>query len=506
MNRRRNVLSPRGRSQPHAQEPTVGTDHLDVLIIGAGLSGIGAACHLQEKCPGREFAILEARDCIGGTWDLFRYPGVRSDSDMFTLGYSFKPWTGSKSIVDGRSILTYVREAAREHGVERKIRFNHRVKRASWSSAEARWTVEVERGPSREPVRLSCSFLLMCAGYYSYAGGYAPHFPGIARFKGRIVHPQDWTADVDYAARRVVVIGSGATAVTLIPELAKSAAHVIMLQRSPSYVVAWPDEDRIANFLRRWLPAKAACSLTRWKNVLRGMYFYRICKRDPARARRMILDGVRAQLGPDYDIATHFTPRYNVWDQRLCLAPNGDFFQSIRDGRTTVVTDELETFTEAGLKLHSGREIEADLVVTATGLNLQVLGGAEIDIGGRPVNPATTISYKGVLYSDIPNLASVFGYTNASWTLKADVICSYVCRLLNHMEQHGYRQCTPRITDPTLQRLPPVDFTSGYFQRAMDKLPRQGSHEPWRIYQNYVRDLIALRFARVDDGVLEFAA
>jgi monooxygenase len=484
----------------------VGSDHFDVLIIGAGLSGIGAACHLQEKCPGREFAILEARDGIGGTWDLFRYPGVRSDSDMFTLGYSFKPWTGSKSIVDGGAILNYVREAARECGVDRKIRFQHRVKRASWSSTEARWTVEAEHGGSRDLVRFSCNFLLMCAGYYSYAGGYAPDFPGMGLFKGHIVHPQDWNAHVDCTGKRVVVIGSGATAITLIPELAKSAAHVTMLQRSPSYVAAWPDEDRIANFLRHWLPAKAACSLTRWKNVLRGIYFYRICKRDPARARRMLLDGVRAELGPDYDIATHFTPRYNVWDQRLCLAPNGDFFQSIREGCTTVVTDAIDTFTEAGVKLRSGREIEADLVVTATGLNLQVLGGAGIDIDGKQVDPATTVSYKGVLYSDIPNLASVFGYTNASWTLKADVICAYVCRLLNLMERHGYTVCTPRVTDPTIERLPPVDFSSGYFQRAMDKLPRQGSRKPWRIHQNYVQDLIALRFARVDDGVLEFSA
>jgi cation diffusion facilitator CzcD-associated flavoprotein CzcO len=425
---------------------------------------------------------------------------------MFTLGYSFRPWTGAKAISDGRSILDYVRETAQEHGIERKIRFNHRVIYASWSSKDARWTVEVERGQSRDLAYFTCNFLLMCSGYYSYAEGHAPEFAGIARFKGRIVHPQDWTEDIEFANKRLVVIGSGATAVTLVPELAKAAAHVTMLQRSPTYVVSWPDQDRIADALRRWLPAKTASGIARWKNVLAGMYFYRLCKRDPARARAMILDGVRAELGPDYDIATHFSPRYDPWDQRLCLAPNGDFFHSIKAGRTTVVTDEIETFTETGLKLRSGSELEADLVITATGLNMQVLGGAALDIDGRAAEPATTLSYKGVLYSDIPNLAAVFGYTNASWTLKAELICGYVCRLLNHMEKHGYSHCTPRNTDPTLARRPPVDFSSGYFQRAMDKLPRQGSRKPWLIYQNYAQDLMALRFAPIDDGVLEFSA
>jgi cation diffusion facilitator CzcD-associated flavoprotein CzcO len=479
-------------------------DHLDVLVIGAGLSGIGAAHHLQTRCPRKSFALLEARDCIGGTWDLFRYPGVRSDSDMFTLGYSFRPWIEPKSIADGASILEYIRAAAREHGIDRKIRFNHQVTRASWSSRARRWTVLAARGPGREPAQLTCDFLFVCSGYYSYAEGYTPHFPGISRFKGAIVHPQDWTEDVAYAGRRVVVIGSGATAVTLIPELAKKAAHVTMLQRSPTYIVAWPDEDGMANVLRRWLPAPTACALTRWKNVLAGMYFYRMCKRNPERAKKMIRDGVRAQLGPAFDIETHFTPRYDPWNQRLCLAPNGDFFASIREGRTDIVTDVIETFTEAGIKLRSGKELEADLVVTATGLNLQLLGGAEIEVDGRLADPATTLTYKGALYSDIPNLASVFGYTNASWTLKADLLCGYVCRLLNYMAAHGYDICTPRNTDPTLARLPLVDFSSGYFQRSMDKLPRQGPRRPWQVYQNYVRDIIALKLARIDDGVLEF--
>lgn len=480
-------------------------DDFEVLIIGAGLSGVGAACQLQKRCPKRDFAILEARDCIGGTWDLFRYPGVRSDSDMFTLGYSFRPWTDAKSIADGQSILRYVRDTACEHGIERSIRFNHRMIRASWSSKENRWIVEAERGPSREPVYFSCNFLVMCSGYYSYAKGYTPDFLGIARFKGRIVHPQDWTDDVDYAGKRVVVIGSGATAVTLAPELAKAARSVTLIQRSPTYVAAWPDEDRVANTLRRFLPPGTACAIARWKNVAQGMYFYRICKRDPERAKAMILAGARSTLGPDYDLATHFTPRYNPWDQRLCLAPNDDFFQSIRDNRITVATDEIGTFVESGIKLRSGWQVDADLVITATGLNLQLFGGAQLDIDGRPTDASTLLSYKGVLLSDVPNLASVFGYTNASWTLKAELISGYVCRLLNYMDAHGVRRCTPRNSDPNIERLPPVDFSSGYFQRSMDKLPRQGPRKPWRINQNYVRDLWDLRVAAIDDGVLEFA-
>ncbi len=481
-------------------------DHVHVLIIGAGLSGIGAACHLQQKCPGRDFAILEARDRIGGTWDLFRFPGMRSDSDMFTFGYSFRPWSGAKAIADGASILEYIRDTAHAFGIDAKIRFGHRVTRVSWSSEDERWTIEAERGRFRHPVSFTCNFLVVCTGYYDYAHGYTPAFRGIGRFGGRVVHPQDWTDDIDYAKKRVIVIGSGATAITLVPELAKSAADVIMVQRSPSYVIAWPDRDSVADVLRRWLPTMTACAIARWKNLLAGMYFYRLCKRNPARAKAMLLDGVRAELGKDFDVATHFTPRYNPWDQRLCLAPNGDFFQAIRAGRTTVITDAIETFTETGLQLNSGRHLEADLVITATGFNLQVLGGAAIDIDGRPADPAATLSYKGVLYSDIPNLAAVFGYTNASWTLKADLISGYVCRLLNYMDRRGYRRCTPRNRDSNVDLRPPVDFTSGYFQRAMDRLPRQGSHKPWRIYQNYVLDLMALRFARLDDGALEFSS
>jgi monooxygenase len=480
-------------------------DHFDVLIIGAGLSGVAAACHLRKKSPQREFAIVEARDCIGGTWDLFRYPGVRSDSDMFTLGYSFRPWTETKAIADGQAILRYIRATAGEHEIDGKIRFNHRLQRCSWSAKEMRWRVQAERTGSGEQVYLTCNFLLMCSGYYSYQRGFSPSLPGIDQFKGAVIHPQDWTSAIDYTGKRVVVIGSGATAVTLTPELAKSAGTVTLLQRSPTYVVAWPDEDRIANRLRRWLPAGTACAITRWKNVATGMYFHRLCKRNPARARAMILNGVRQAVGPDCDVAAHFNPRYNPWEQRLCLAPNGDFFQSIRQGRTTIVTDEIETFVDTGLKLRSGRQLAADLVITATGLNLQVFGGAKLDVDGQPVDPANLLCYKGVLFSDIPNFAAVTGYSNASWTLKAELICDYVCRLLDYMDRRGFIWCMPRNRDAGVERLPPVDLSSGYLQRALHKLPKQGSRRPWRIHQNYLQDLITLRYSPFDDGVLEFA-
>src|SRR5262245_17857668 len=480
--------------------------HFDVLVVGAGISGIGAAYHLQTSCPDRTYAILEARHDIGGTWDLFRYPGIRSDSDMYTLGYSFKPWTDPKAIADGRSILAYLRETATENGIDRHIRFGDRVKRASWSSKDARWTVDVERGDRKEVVHFTCNFLFLCSGYYNYAEGYTPEFPGIGRFAGRIVHPQKWTEDIAYAGKRVIVIGSGATAVTLVPEMAKSAAHVTMLQRSPTWIVARPSEDPFAKWLRRWLPAKVAYGLTRWKQVLLQQYFFRLCRRNPARAKKLIMMGVHAYLGSGREVTRHFTPRYNPWAQRRCLIPDADLFMAMRTGKASVVTDEIETFTEKGLKLKSGAELEADLIVTATGLELQVLGGVQFTVDGEPVEAPKIFNYKGLMYSDVPNLASTFGYTNASWTLKSDLAAEYVCRLLNHMRKHGYARCTPRNRDGALGAEPWVDFSSGYLQRSLHLFPKQGAKAPWRLSQNYPRDILTLRFGRIDDGVMEFSA
>jgi cation diffusion facilitator CzcD-associated flavoprotein CzcO len=483
------------------------SEHFDVLIVGAGLSGIGAGYHLQRNCPSKSFVILEGRDCIGGTWDLFRYPGIRSDSDMFTLGYSFKPWTEPQSIADGPRILNYVRETAAENGIDKKIRFHHRVRHASWSTADARWTVEAERTSGEgaaEIVRLTCSFLFACSGYYRYDEGYMPEFPGRESFKGEIVHPQKWPDALDYAGKRVVVIGSGATAVTLVPEMAKEAGHVTMLQRSPTYVVSRPAQDQLAIKLRKQFGENFAYHLIRWRNVLLGMYFFQLARRKPARVKQLILGGVRKALGPDYDLA-HFNPRYNPWDQRLCLIPDGDLFNSIRDKRASVATGEIDRFTERGIRLKDGSELEADIIVTATGLVLQVLGGMEVEVDGRKVDFAKTLNYKGMMYSDVPNLASAFGYTNASWTLKCDLTCEYVCRVLNYMDRRGYRQCVPHNVDPSIEELPALEFSSGYVQRAIAKMPKQGSKRPWRLYQNYALDIVTLRFGKVDDGVMKYS-
>jgi monooxygenase len=483
--------------------------HVDVLIVGAGLSGIGAGYHLQHNCPGKSYVILEGREAIGGTWDLFRYPGLRSDSDMFTLGYSFRPWTEPKAIADGPRILNYVRETAVDNGIDKKIRFNHRVKRASWSSQDARWTVEAERGQAGEGgaelVRFTCNFLFMCSGYYKYEEGYSPEFIGAKDFAGRIVHPQKWPEDLDYAGKRVVVIGSGATAVTLVPEMAKTAAHVTMLQRSPTYVVSRPAQDAFANKLRARLPSKLAYHLIRWRNVLWGMYFFQLSRRKPAQVKKLILGGVKMALGPDYDIATHFTPRYNPWDQRLCLVPDGDLFGAIKQGSASVVTNQIDSFTEKGIRLKDSSELEADVIVTATGLNLQVLGGMEVSVDGRVVDFAHTLNYKGMMYSDVPNLASAFGYTNASWTLKCDLTCEYVCRLINYMDRRGYKQCMPHNVDPSITASPSLDFSSGYVQRAVAQMPKQGSKRPWRLYQNYALDIVSLRFGKIDDGVMRYS-
>ena len=480
------------------------SEHFDVVVIGAGLSGIGAGYHLQTGAPGKTYCILEGRDAIGGTWDLFRYPGIRSDSDMYTLGYSFRPWREGKAIADGASILTYIRETAQDYGIDRHIRFGHRVVAIDWSSADAAWTIETEKGPGGEKVRFTCGFIFTCTGYYDYENGYQPVFPGIDRYRGRLVHPQKWPADLDYNGKRVVVIGSGATAVTLVPAMAQTADHVTMLQRSPSYIVSMPAEDALANRLRRALPAKLAYGLIRWRNVLLTMFFYNLARKKPEQFKKRVIGMVGKQLGPAYDVAAHFTPRYNPWDQRLCLVPDADLFRSINKRKAEVVTDTIETFTERGIRVASGREIVADIVVTATGLQLKILGGVAMRVDGAHVDLAKSMSYKGMMYSDVPNLATALGYTNASWTLKCDLTCLYVCRLLHHMDKNGYDWCMPRRTDPSVTEAPLLDFTSGYVQRAIDTFPKQGSKTPWRLYQNYLLDYAALKFGAVDDGTMVF--
>jgi cation diffusion facilitator CzcD-associated flavoprotein CzcO len=480
------------------------TEHVDVVVVGAGLSGIGAACHLQKECPGKSFVILESRGAMGGTWDLFRYPGIRSDSDMFTLGYAFKPWKAPKAIADGPSILAYIRETAAEHRLEDRVRYHRKLVRASWSTESARWTLEIERTDGAPPEVMTCGFLYACTGYYRYDAGYTPELPGRERFRGRVVHPQLWSDDVAYEGKRVVVIGSGATAMTLVPELAKKAAHVIMLQRSPTYVVSVPARDRIADVLRRRLPAHVAYGLTRWKNVLVGMGFYQLARRRPEATKRRIVQWVKDAVGPGLDVERHFTPRYKPWDQRVCLVPDGDLFEALKEGRASVVTDTIDTFTETGIRLASGRELEADLVVTATGLELLFLGGVTLVVDGRTVEPSEHLSYKGMMLSDVPNLACAFGYTNASWTLKADLTAAYVCRVLRHMDRVGATVVTPRKLDPTVREEPFLDLSSGYVQRALSRFPKQGSRRPWKLYQNYLLDLLSLRLGDVEDGTLAY--
>jgi monooxygenase len=481
------------------------SEHVDVLIVGAGISGVGAAYHLQERCPGKSFAILEARADLGGTWDLFRYPGIRSDSDMHTLGFRFKPWTEAKAIADGPSILEYIRRTAKEEGVEDRIRLNHRVVSASWSTPDSLWRVEAERTDTGERVGFTCGFLAMCSGYYRYDQGYLPGFEGIDDFEGELIHPQHWPEDFDHTDKRIVVIGSGATAVTLVPSLAEKAGHVTMLQRSPSYIISAPAEDPIANILRRLLPAKTAYSVVRWKNVLLQMLIYRLSRRRPGFVRGMLRRGAEKALPEGYDVDTHFNPTYDPWDQRLCLIPDGDLFEAISAGRAEVVTDRIETFTKGGLRLESGAELEADVIITATGLNLQFLGGVELSVDGERPDVASLMAYKGMMLSDVPNLAFTLGYTNASWTLKADLTSEYMCRLINHMDEHGYYQCVPRI-GATVRPEPILDLQSGYVMRSLHELPKQGSEEPWKLRQNYAVDLRALRYGPVVDGVMEFSA
>jgi len=479
-------------------------EHFDVVVIGAGLSGVGAGYRLQTRCPGKKYLILEARSEIGGTWDLFRYPGVRSDSDMFTLGYPFRPWREARAIADGPSILSYVRDTAREFGIDRHIRFHQRVESASWSSDEGRWLVQVRSTGDGETVQYSCDFLYGCTGYYRYDSGYEPVFPGAGNFRGQFVHPQHWPQDLDYSGKRVVVIGSGATAVTLVPAMSERAAHVTMLQRSPTYILMLPTRDGIADLLRKCLPTDLAHRAVRWKNILVSIGIYQLSRRAPDYARRLLRKAALASLPPGYEVDKHFNPRYQPWDERLCLVPDADLYRAISSGRASVVTDEIEALTENGIRLKSGEQIEADIIVSATGLRMLALGGISLTVDDVNVNVGKSFVYKGTMVSNVPNFAFCVGYTNNSWTLRADLASTFVCRVLNHMDRLGYCTCKP-VCDPTsLAEQPLLNLSSGYVRRAAADLPKQGGKKPWVIRQNYILDMLTMKLSRMEDGILTF--
>ena len=484
-------------------------NHVDVVIVGAGLSGIGAACHLQRHCPDRSFRLLESRDRLGGTWDLYRYPGIRSDSDMHTLGYNFKPWKAEKAIADGPSILDYVHETADEYEVRRHIRFNRRLVGASWSTEDAQWTLDLActDGPGESRESMTCGFLLMCTGYYSYEEPYRPTFEGEEDFEGPMFHPQHWPEDLDYSGKRVVVIGSGATAMTLVPAMADEVEHITMLQRSPTYVISFPDKDPIANTLRKFLPDKLAYAITRFKNIRLQRYIYQKTRTEPEKVKKYLLGQVRKHLGAGYDIEKHFTPTYNPWDQRLCLIPNGDLYRAINSGKASVVTGHIDRITKKGVRLSTGEELEADVIVVATGLNLELLGGVQLEVDGKAVRMPDTFAYKGMMYSDVPNLVQTFGYINASWTLRADLVAEYTCRLLNRLRELGMRQTTPRLReeDRDMEARPWIEvFSSGYVQRKMHLFAKQGDKEPWLNTQDYAADKKSIRKGPLEDGVITF--
>ncbi|MDT0496409.1 NAD(P)/FAD-dependent oxidoreductase [Algiphilus sp. W345] len=476
----------------------------DVIILGAGLSGIGAACHLKSKIPGIRLAILERRERMGGTWDLFKYPGIRSDSDMFTLGYDFRPWTDTKLLADGPAIRQYIEDAAEEYGIRRDIRFGHKITRVSWSGSDKLWTVTaVKENSQDEEASFTASFVYGCTGYYKYDKGYTPEFPGVEQFKGDVIHPQHWPENYDYSGKRVVVIGSGATAVTLVPSMTDKAAHVTMLQRSPSYVVSVPERDLITEKLRKVLPDSLTYRMARVRNVVLQRAVFDVCRRAPKTMRRVLLASVRKQLGPNVDFS-HFEPRYNPWDERMCAVPKGDLFKALRDGKASVVTDGIESITQTGIRLKSGRELEADIIVTATGLDMQLLGGAEYYVDERKLDLHETLMYKGILLEGVPNFALVFGYTNASWTLKANIANAFVVRVIRQMRQLGADTVVPEDEEGCASEENFLNLRSGYIQRANDRLPRQGTKQPWQNLQNYLLDVPALRFGSLDDGVLRF--
>jgi monooxygenase len=480
------------------------TEHLDVVIVGAGISGVSAAWHLQDRCPTKSYAILERRDDLGGTWDLFKYPGIRSDSDMFTLGFRFKPWLSAKSIADGASIKSYIAEAAQENGIQRHIRYRQRVVSADWSDADNRWTLTVESDGQRRDI--TCSFLFACTGYYNYDEGYSPEFKGAEDFEGTVIHPQHWPEDLDYTGKKIIVIGSGATAITLIPALVNSGSgHVTMLQRSPTYIGSLPSVDPFAERFNRWLPARAAHVANRWKAIVFSTFQYQLARKRPAYMRNLLMTMAQRRLPKGYDVEKHFGPRYNVWDERLCLAPDADFFRTIRHGKADVVTDTIDRFTKTGIRLTSGEELQADIIVTATGLNMQLLGGVQPSRNGQPFDLTSLMTYKGCMFSGVPNFVITFGYTNASWTLKADLVSEFTCRLLNHMDAKGFDAVEPEHPGDAVEELPFMDFNPGYFRRSEHLLPKSGSRAPWRLKQNYLFDMRTIRRGKIAAEGLKFS-
>jgi monooxygenase len=478
---------------------------VDVLIIGAGISGIGAAYHLQKHCPNQSYAIIEARSAVGGTWDLFNYPGIRSDSDMFTFGFNFKPWRSPKTISPGEDIKNYISEAATENGINKHIVFEHKVVSANWDSTTAKWYTKIQNLQTGDCCQYISGFFFSCAGYYNYEKGYTPEFNGIESFTGDVIHPQFWPQNLDYTAKNVVVIGSGATAVTLVPAMAATAGHVTMLQRSPTYIASGPEKDIFANVMRRYLPAKLAYSLSRWRKILLGMFMYSIARRRPESVKKVIRDGIIDVLGKDYPVDKHFKPNYQPWDQRACLAPDGDLFNAIKNGSASVVTDHIDTFTATGITLQSGEELAADIIITATGLNLAILGSYEISVDNKPFNAADSYCYKGMMLSGLPNFAFSMGYTNASWTLKSDLVGQYVCRLINHMHKHQHHYCQPVLPINGMESEPFINFTSGYITRSLDQMPKQGRDKPWKLNQNYILDRMSLSYTSVVDDSIVFS-
>lgn len=483
-------------------------EHLDVIVIGAGLSGVDAAHHLVTECPWASFAILEGRERVGGTWDLFRYPGIRSDSDMYTFSYPWRPWNSDEGIGSGGDIRDYIEDTAHEDGTFDTIRFGHRVTRLDWSSDDHRWNVSAERtleSGEVEPVELTCSFVMSCTGYYRYDRGYLPEWEGMDRYGGTLVHPQFWPEDLDLTGKRVVVIGSGATAITLVPELAKVADRVVMLQRSPTYVVSLPRVNPVDKALRRVLPDRVAGAALRWAHALGTQGSYQLSRRRPAFMKRVLRRGLERDLPAGFDIDTHFTPHYDPWDQRLCVVTDGDLFAAIAAGSVDVVTDHIDSFDETGIRLRSGDRLDADVVITATGLEVLFLGGMDLVVDGSKVDPATRLTYKGMMLEDVPNLAVAIGYTNASWTLKSDLTCGFTARILNHLHHRGLRSVVAHNTDGAEPAGDMMGLTSGYITRAARELPRQGTRYPWQVYQSYVRDYRALKRSDVEDGVLTYS-